>query len=329
MAQKVFGITFGKKDELEGLPKVKTKTTGTVVFGIKLPFGGQPIESGEINESLAINFVPRLPAVNVVPENITNRYEEKDLIRKFIKAGIGVGVVIALMFGYSTFGDLAHQNNLSNLSAEGKKLQDQATALAPYQTYLNNTKTKVESLASIMTTDVDSQKIVQTTFDNAAAQGITITNLDIKILTAGATGDCVATDPFKATAIIGCVKLSGSQPDAASVNAFFSGMSKTAGFTDGFINNTSYGEKNTFSGSFAFTSELYSNKYNNLVLPIDSLIQSGLTAILSEDPKVENPEASTGVDDNPAIPLPTATPKATGNPTASPTPTTPASNEGN
>lgn len=326
MAQKVFGITFGKKDELDGIPKVKTKTTGTVVFGITLPFGGKPIETEEINESLAINFVPRLPAVNVVPENITNHYAEKDLIRKFVKIGIGVGVVIALMFGFSTFGDLAHTNNLNNLTAEGKKLQDQATALAPYQTYLNNTKTKIEALASIMTTDVDAQKIVQTTFDNAGAQGITITNLDIKILTTGATGDCVATDPFKATAIIGCVKLSGSQPDAASVNSFFSGMAKTAGFTDGFINNTSYGEKNTFSGSFAFTSELYSNKYNNLVLPIDSLIQSGLKNVLAEAPAVANPTTNTGVDDNAAVPLPTATPKAT--PTPSVTPTTPAS-EGN
>ena len=322
MAQKIFGITFGKKDELEGLPKVKTKSTGTVVFGITLPFGGKTIESEELNESLAINFVPRLPAINVVPEAVTNKYEEKDLIKKFVKAGIGVGVVIALMFGFSTFGELGHQGNLTNLSAEGKKLQDEATALAPYQTYLTSTKTKVEALASIMTTDVDIQKIVETTFSNAAAQGITLTNMDVKILSGG-TGDCVATDPFKATSVIGCVKLSGNQPNADAVNGFFAGMAKTEGFTDGFINNTSYGDKNTFSGSFAFTAQLYSNKYNNLVLPIDTLITSGLkTPVASGETATPTPSAT---------PAPSGTPSSTPVPTdnATPTPTTTPASGGN
>ena len=320
MAQKVFGITFGKKDELDGLPKVKAKTTGTVVFGITLPFGGEPIETEELNESLAINFVPRLPAINVVPEAITNKYEEKDLIKKFVKAGIGVGVVIALMFGFSTFGELGHQGNLTNLTSEGKKLQDQATALAPYQTYLNSTKTKVEALASIMTTDVDIQKIVETTFSNASAQGIALTNMDVKILSGG-TGDCVATDPFKSTSVIGCVKLSGNQPSAESVNAFFAGMGKTEGFTDGFINNTSYGDKNTFSGSFAFTAQLYSNKYNNLVLPIDTLITSGLKTPVASDPaSTATPTASATPS---ASPSNSSTPAPTGSATPAPT-TTPA-----
>lgn len=272
MAQKIFGITIGKKDDLDLTIGEKKK--------FSIPFFGKKNVEEEIDiADLEIDFVPTLPAVNVVPEAILEKYSNKDITRKFIRAGIIIVSVIVLIFAYTNIGELAHRANIDKLESQGDALRGKIAEVTPYKNYEAAVQEKIVTISGVMTSDVDVQKIVDFVFATAAANSITISNLDINIVSAGG-GDCIVTDPFQASSVIGCVTVSGVQPNADAVNSFFGTLATTAGYTDDFINNAQYSEdaaNNSFSGSFSFTSELYSNKYNNMLLPLDTLITNGIT----------------------------------------------------
>lgn len=274
MAQKIFGITIGKKDDLDSFSSSTDKKS------FSLPFLKKKKEEEVIDVAdLDLEFVPTLPAVNVIPLTTLEVYKNKDITKKFIRAGIITASVIVLILGYTNIGELAHQSNLTQLEAEGDKLRQDINTVTPYKTYKTEVETKIKTISTIMTTDIDVQKIVDFVFSTAAANSIVIDSLDIKILAKGG-GDCIVTNPFQTSSVLGCVSVSGTQPNAESVNAFFSTIASTKGYTDDFINSTQYSEdptSNNFSGSFSFTAELYSNKYNNMLLPIDTLIANGIT----------------------------------------------------
>lgn len=289
MAQKIFGITIGKKDDLDLTVSSKKK--------FSIPFLGKKdkVEEEIDIADLEIDFVPTLPAVNVIPPSVTEKYNDKDITKKFIRAGIAIVAVIILIFGYTNIGELNHQANIATLEAEGDALRGKIAELQPYETYKTEVEAKIVTISGIMTKDVDVQRIVDFVFSTAAANSIKLESLDIKIIGDGG-GDCLVTNPFEASAALGCVTVSGNQPNAESVNTFFSTIASTPGYIDDFINSTQYSddpESNSFAGSFAFTAELYSNKYNNMLLPIDTLLENGIEF---EAPEAAVDEAETSTN---------------------------------
>lgn len=312
MAQKIFGITIGKKDDFDVSPSTKKK--------FALPFFKKKESNEEENleAEFDIDFTPTLPAVNVIPVSVVEGYRNKNTIRNFVRAGIGIAGVIALIFAYTNIGEFAHQANLTQLENEGQSLQKSMAELQPYANYEKEVEEKIKIISNIMVTDVDMQKIVDFVFNTASANSIRVTQMNIKLLSSG-EGDCISIDPFETTSVIGCVTIQGVQADAPALNSFFKTISETKGYTSTFINNAQYNDdptNNSFSGSFSFTADLYSNKYNSMLLPIDTLIENGITfeaVVLEEentDTKTETkePNVEPTVEPTPPPTVPTTEP---------------------
>lgn len=276
MAQKVFGITIGKKD-----PK---------------PAKGAPVESQEVFKLAPSSWVKTIPEVNAIPTQILEKYENVSLIKKFSKIGAAIVVVGVLVFGYSTYANMTHSQKLTEIQNEAGTVSQQIQAVNPFQTFKSNVNSKMTTLSSYLNTDVDTGRIISTMNNLAAANGITLDGVTLSITASDAsadgaapvtgTGDCPTTDPFSSSPSIGCISFNGSQPDDAALKAFFDGLTNSEGISDVFVGNVSYSEgengeagSNSFQGSASFTDAFYSLKYGHLAAGIDSILEAGsLTA---------------------------------------------------
>ncbi len=198
-------------------------------------------------------------------------------------------------------------------------------------------------MSTYLAKDVDAAKIIKILFDDANQNGISFSAVSLSIPTTsttpgaaatssgGGSGSCVSTDPFNAVATIGCITVKGNQTDANSLNNFFNTLGTTPGFVNVFIADSSYGSSgsgatsNTFDGSVAFTSALYSNKYSNYSLPIDILLKNGLDAApgatAGTSTTVVPTTTPTAHATNQSTPRPTPSGVSTNSPTGNPTPT--------
>jgi len=308
MATKVFGITFGKdKPVTAALPNADTPA---------------PV----------INFTPSLPSINALPNSIKESYKNKALIRKFVSVGIVLVVIFGALFGYSVYGDIQHKTELAAFDTESSTLNAQIQELQPFENYKVEVAGKLTTLAEYLSKDVDSAKIVKSLFDIAIANGIILQDVSISINGDDGTSSCVSVDPFATIETIGCVTIKGSQPSPTGLNGFFDQISANEGYVNVFVGNSSYDsaspENNSFEGSFAFTSALYSNKFSNFILPIEILLESGLdTPVNPVDPNATpTPSPTNPVDPNAT---PTPSPTETPNPNATPTPTPTGTSQGN
>lgn len=261
MAQKVFGITFGKE---------KTPKNVTKIEGNEAPM---PVST----------WKPTLPTVNVIPVSIIERYETKALIRKFIGLVAVLVLIFSALFGYSIFANMMHQQEMVKYDQESTQLNSQITELKPYEAYKTDVASKMSILASYLSTDVDVSKLLDIFYNAAGTTGIAIDTVTVNIndqtVVDGTTptSSCVQTDPFNKTNSIGCIVFRGAQPSPEAVAAFFNILNNQEGFVDDFLENTSTSgtDGSSFSGSISFTDFFYSEKYTNLTLDIDSLINGG------------------------------------------------------
>lgn len=260
--QKVFGITIGKPDK-------KVATDGDIE-NIPMP---------------TTDWEFRIPTINVIPKSILEGYKSKTLLHRFITIGVMIAVVFIGLFAYSFFGDIGHKNSLASIESESDRVTSQITSLQPYKEYKISVSEKLTVLASYLSTDVDVSKLLNIMYENATDNGIVFNDLTVTISDT-ASGDnasgCVQSDPFNKDTSIGCVTFSGSQPDSDSLNGFFEKLQNQEGFVNIFLENASYGtgdesgeSENSFSGMIAFTDLFYSDKYTNLTLDIDTIIEGG------------------------------------------------------
>lgn len=260
--QKIFGITIGKANSASKK-------------SVKLEDQVMPTTS----------WVPTLPTINALPLSIIDKYESKALIKKFAVCGAAVAIIFSGLYGFSVFGEIAHRATIAELETESAQLTDKISKLQPYETYKVSVGTKMKVLASYLSTDVDVAKLLATVESSASSNGIVFSQLDVSItestVDGTAAGGCVVTDPFNNTPSIGCLIFAGTQPDPTALKAFYDSIQQQEGFSNSFLEGASYtstGEgvaENTFKGSVAFGDFFYSDKYTNLNLDIDTLINGG------------------------------------------------------
>jgi hypothetical protein len=258
--QKIFGITFGK-------PEVKqSRTTDDIPM---------PVSTWKAS----------LPTVNALPISIVEKYETKALGRKFLITGATLVILFAGLFGYSVFGSMSHDRQLAELEDAATVTNTQIETLRPYESYKTSVSTKMTVLASYLSTDVNVSKLLEVIYTAAGNNGITFNDLSVSI-SDGATGEtaagCVQTDPFNKVPSLGCITFNGSQPSSSALNNFYETIQNQEGFSDAFLENAAYADSpsatesgNSFSGSIAYTDFFYSNKYTNLTLDINTLIEGG------------------------------------------------------
>jgi hypothetical protein len=293
MAQKVFGITIGK-DKKAVTPKTASERP-------------TPVSS----------WKPTLPAVNAIPVSILNKYENKELIRKFAAIGGVVVIIFGALFGYSIFASINHQQELTEFESSSTELNQQIQALQPYEAYKSAVANKMTTLSTYLSTDVNVSGMLNSLYSAAAANGVTFESLDINISDASPTGEavnsgCVQVDPFNPSTSIGCITFSGSQPNSEALNNLFNALQGQEGFVDAFLESATYessegGTGNTFNGSIAFTDAFYSNKYTNLTLDINTLINGGgldqaidpnAAPAAEPTPAAEATDTTTGAENN-------------------------------
>lgn len=266
----------------------------TKVFGITIGKEKPPVNPADAPVP-EVTFVPSLPSVNALPVKIKEQYRNRALINKFISGAVGLAVIIGALFGYSAFGEMQHSAAMTKYDDEAAALNSQIAALQPYENYKVQVGGKLTTLAEYLAKDVDAAKIVRVLFEYAATYNISFTEVSLSIVGDDGKNSCPSPDPFNTIETIGCVSFQGHMPDAAGLNGFIDSITNTSGFVNVFLRNATYGSSysnNNFSGSFAFTSELYSNRFSNYVLPIEILIQNGLDAKTEEPTTVEDSNSS-------------------------------------
>lgn len=337
MAQKLFGITIGKSDPYQLEEKVvvekKKSSLNNITSKVSKLFTSKknkntlsPEEEQKRKENISYTFQHALPATNSMNPVVLGNYANKDLISKFVKTGIVVASVFALMFAGNTINTWVQNRGLDDLRTIGEVKTSTIGNLNQYAQYKTNVSTEITAVAAQLVNDVDVQQIINFTYGEAAKQGINLTSVNVKISTSSTdTGNCMPSDPFATnTSFIGCVTVEGNQPTDVSVINFFNSIKAHKGFQDTFISSTTYGtEKNTFIGSYSFTSDLFSQRYTAMkAQTIDSILQNGLNI---GKPATGTPTATTAPTAT-ANPTPTTTASSTPAPTASatpiPTPTT-------
>jgi len=251
-------------------------------------------ENEEVDSSgfPAINYKPTLPRINVLPDEITAKYETAALARKF-----GVGVIAAAVLVCATFGggvllNMQHQKALAGLDGQTTQLQSDITALQPFQLYKDGVEAKRTSLSTALTSDVDMASILDDLNSQAGNNNVTFDTVDVSLSAtasadtaaggAAATGgECFNPDPFSATATIGCITLSGNSSNKDEVTGFFNGLDSTDGFVNSFIssvtntNSETDGNTTQFNGSISITSVFYSGDFADLAAPLDQIIGGG------------------------------------------------------
>jgi hypothetical protein len=313
MATKIFGITFGKKEPYDFDTAVETRkkllskpNTKKIASGKNLTEEEEQLRKEQISES----FQPSLPASNSISPLVLSKYKQQDLTKNFIKAGVALTTVFALIFAGNQTNQWLENSTLDELNLTTETKTKRINSLIQYNTYKNNVSTKITTIAEQLQNDVDVQQIIGYIYNTAAAEGIAITSINLKVAkNAEDTGSCLPSDPFTTnSSFVGCVTVQGIQPSAGAVINFFNNIEGYSGFQDPFVNSTLYTARgNSFTGSFSFTSNLFSGRFATMKgQNIDFIIENGLNIgsssnnitvqplpIVSEEPTTETGEEET------------------------------------
>lgn len=272
--------------------KQNNTTEDTKVFGITIKKGGSGKTSKQGKKVNTINpeefvFTPKIPKVNVIPAELTEKYEVKGVLRKTTFAVVGIAAVFGLVYAGGLVATVAANNELTAIQAERNDLVAQVTALSPYQDYQTAVDNKRTTLSEEVSTDVDFGGLYEAVYGAAAVNGVELTSVTITQNNGTEESSCQNPDPFnEATNLIGCIVLEGKTGDPNSADNFLRTLTALpeGGYVNPFITsvNTTDGVS-TFNGSIAFTNALYSNRYAELALPLADLIAIQNTPDTGED----------------------------------------------
>lgn len=283
MAIQLFGLTFGKKEPYDFDTAVETRKKKINKVDNKKLFSGKKLTEEEEQlrkEKISESFTSTLPSSNSISPLVLSKYKQADLTNNFVKSGVGLITIFALIFAGNTANTWLQSTTLDELRETGDSKTQRINSLIQYNTYKNNVGTKISTIGDQLQNDVDVQQIMGFLYNTAADEGIAITRVTVKIAKdANDTGACLPSDPFATNSnFVGCVTVQGIQPSAGAVINFFNNIEAYKGFQDPFVSSTLYAARgNSFTGSFAFTSELFSGRFATMKgQTIDFIIENGL-----------------------------------------------------
>lgn len=269
-----------KQVDLKGLLKKKPSAgKGASLFGKKKPIN----HADEVAK-----FNPGQPIVNMMPDAVLEEYDANDLKNKFVKIGLVLIAVFAIVWVISFVLGGINQKKIDTITEEASALSQEVRSLTPFATYRTDVQAKRNALATQMAQEIDPGKI-NTAFGKIASDaGFTITSMSVSVsgASAGAAsaggGTCVNPDPFNSVSGVGCLTFSLTPNEGASLPTLYEGLNKAdSGFVNAYIPKAvltaGTDGKNTIDGSASFADSFYTKAYATYNNPLDAVLSNKVT----------------------------------------------------
>jgi Tfp pilus assembly protein PilN len=223
-------------------------------------------------------------------------HEEHRVRRWRRRFGIGLLALVVAIAGFWAFQRIVLaqvEADLRGEEATARSLQGRIAELAPVQAYVDGVDRRARAVQQQMATDVAFSVVLEALGD-ATPAGARIESLSVDLPTGVASvvapdgtiedptrglvaAGCPGPDPFAVLEVIGCVTLSGTAADRASVGRLVEELAASKEFSEPFITTTTtdQGASVTFAGSVALTPRVFSGRYDD---------RSALTGLSDEEP---------------------------------------------
>lgn len=269
-----------KEVDFKSLLKKKPNAgKGASLFGKKKPIN----HTDEVAK-----FTPGLPIVNMMPDAVLEEYDANDLKNKFVKIGLVLIAVFAIVWVISFVLGGINQKKIDTVTEEASALSQEVRSLTPFATYRTDVQAKRTALATQMAQEIDPGKI-NTAFGKIASDaGFTVTSLSVSVsgVSAGSApaggGTCVNPDPFNSVSGVGCLTFSLTPNEGASLPNLYAGLNKAdSGFVNAYIPKAvltaGADGKNTIDGSASFADSFYTKAYATYNNPLEAVLSNKVT----------------------------------------------------
>lgn len=233
-------------------------------------------------------FVPSIPGVNVIPQEVINHYNNKNLIVTIL---VVLSLVIVSLGGlkfYDGQQQIQREKELSAIEAETALIKESIAELIPYFNFYQDVDKKRTTLGENMAMDLNYAELI--TLINAAASenGILLDSINVvTAITTGTPPNCTSPDPFNPNSGIGCVRFSGNAQGRDNIANFINSLNEIPGLSNAYIPGSNASgvettEVNSISGNVSFDGKFYTNRFSELSVPLGEL--TGITVVSdSED----------------------------------------------
>lgn len=270
------------KKEVDFKALLKKKPSGgggASLFGKKKPIN----HADEVAK-----FVPGLPIVNMMPDAVLEEYDANDLKAKFVKIGLALIAVFAVVWVISFVLSGINQKKIDTITEEASSLSQEVRSLTPFATYRTDVQAKRTALATQMAQEIDPGKI-NTAFGKIASDaGFTVTSISVSVsgvtsstgsAPAASGGTCVNPDPFNTVSGVGCLTFSLTPKEGASLANLYTALNKAdSGFVNAYIPKAVLAAgkdgKNSIDGSASFADSFYTKAYATYNNPLEAVLST-------------------------------------------------------
>jgi Tfp pilus assembly protein PilN len=240
------------------------------------------------------DFVPTLPAVNLLSPSAVERLATRRLRRRFVLAGAVLVVLVTAAWGAQHLRVAEAEQLLAVEQAETARLTQETQALLPVRAFVTGVEQQLAIVGETMSREIYFSVVLEGLQD-AAPSGVQLDSVAVTLAEppveepaapAPAEGEaaegtedttpvpppvpqesaCPGPDPFNTRTVVGCVTLSGSASSRAEVGDLVIRLGEDALFVEPFISTTTTGDaaRVTFSGSVGLSKKVFSERYADL-----------------------------------------------------------------
>jgi hypothetical protein len=226
-------------------------------------------------------FQVRTPAVNIIPRSVLQEYRVAAVRNKLIAAVVVMVVALVALFAFGQSLQSKGNAELEALESQILDAESKTQSLAAYQTYYNAIDMKRQELGKQLVNDVNVGDAISLVNQSAIESNISLDTVSVSLSGAADQGvaTCPSPDPFSTSASAGCISFSGSTSTRDDIGRFVESLDAIPGFDNAYIPSSTIGETgdggpttSAVTGTVSFNAELYSQKYNNLTLPLTSIL---------------------------------------------------------
>lgn len=246
----------------------------TTLFGMKinLPGGKKklPPPPTEISPDALKSFTPGIPAVNMLPPEVKERYRVEGIRNKFAVAGASLLVLVGAGFGFTLASQQSLAAEISAVESNNQALTTQLRELSVYQNYVSDVESKRATLVGQFANDVQYPQIVDWIKSAAEANGVEVRDFSFGSAdTGGNDVNCASPDPFNPSPAVGCISLTAFAPDVDSVVKFTQALDSEEAFVYPYFPSVTIGDDGVeMVGSVGFTALAGATRYADMMLPV-------------------------------------------------------------
>lgn len=237
-------------------------------------------EDGQVvPDNASDDFKPELPEVNLLPPQVKEGYEAKDLGKKFALGGLATVGVFGLLFGASIISGNIYQGKIQDIKAETTNYQTEISGLNAYSGYRSQVEAKRTNIASAMEGQVDVGKVSTDFKKSADKSGFEVSSLALSVSGGdeAVSGACVNPDPFTSATGIGCLTFSLKGDGSLSKLYELTKDDKT-GFINIYVPSALNSEDGaSIDGSVSITDKFVLTDYVDLKTPLNEVLSSTKT----------------------------------------------------